>query len=74
MPCYDVPELVFVIQEQEEAERREKEKREKRIYGNWKRLIKGLLIRERLEEKYQFGCTAKKQKPASAADKKRKKK
>ncbi|CAG0888199.1 unnamed protein product, partial [Darwinula stevensoni] len=62
-------------QEQEEAERREEEKREKRIYGNWKRLIKGLLIRERLEEKYQFGCTAtKEQKPAADADKKRKKK
>ncbi|XP_018327473.1 DNA repair protein complementing XP-C cells homolog [Agrilus planipennis] len=40
--------------EQEEQERKEQEKIEKRIYGNWKKLIKGLLIRERLNAKYNF--------------------
>ncbi|XP_018579675.1 DNA repair protein complementing XP-C cells homolog [Anoplophora glabripennis] len=41
--------------EQEEIEKKENEKIEKRVYGNWKKLIKGLLIRERLKAKYDFG-------------------
>lgn len=40
--------------EQEEAERKEQDKYESRVYGNWKKLIKGLLIRERLKLKYNF--------------------
>ncbi|XP_053671425.1 DNA repair protein complementing XP-C cells homolog [Anopheles nili] len=40
--------------EMEEEERREQEKLEKRIYGNWKRLIKGLLVRRKLQNKYNF--------------------
>lgn len=40
--------------EQIEATKRAKEKRDKRIYGNWRKLIKGLLIRERLAAKYNF--------------------
>ncbi|KAF8788031.1 DNA repair protein complementing XP-C cells like protein [Argiope bruennichi] len=39
-------------EEQENIRKREEEKREKRIYGNWKKLIKGLLIRERIKLKY----------------------
>ncbi|XP_054710390.1 DNA repair protein complementing XP-C cells homolog isoform X2 [Uloborus diversus] len=39
-------------EEQENTRKREEEKREKRIYGNWKKLIKGLLIRERIKTKY----------------------
>lgn len=39
-------------EEQENARKREEEKREKRIYGNWRKLIKGLLIRERIKLKY----------------------
>lgn len=35
--------------------RKENEKIEQRVYGNWKKLIKGLLIRERLKAKYDFG-------------------
>lgn len=56
------------VQEQEEAEKREQEKIEKRVYGNWKRLIKGLLIRERLKAKYDFG------EPSSSAGGKAKRK
>ncbi|XP_017776815.1 PREDICTED: DNA repair protein complementing XP-C cells homolog [Nicrophorus vespilloides] len=41
--------------EQEEAEKREKEKYEKRVFGNWRKLIRGLLIRERLKRRYDFG-------------------
>nr|XP_023026811.1 DNA repair protein complementing XP-C cells homolog [Leptinotarsa decemlineata] len=41
--------------EQEEMEKREAEKIDKRVYGNWRKLIKGLLIRERLKVKYDFG-------------------
>ncbi|KAM7345691.1 DNA repair protein complementing XP-C cells homolog [Cochliomyia hominivorax] len=41
-------------QDQEEQERKEQEKYEARVYGNWKKLIKGLLIRERLKLKYNF--------------------
>ncbi|XP_069499506.1 DNA repair protein complementing XP-C cells [Ambystoma mexicanum] len=38
--------------EQAELEKKENEKREKRVWGNWKLLIKGLLIRERLKQRY----------------------
>ncbi|XP_040214815.1 DNA repair protein complementing XP-C cells isoform X2 [Rana temporaria] len=38
--------------EQVDIERKQKEKREKRVWGNWKLLIKGLLIRERLKARY----------------------
>ncbi|KAF4523287.1 hypothetical protein B566_EDAN009410 [Ephemera danica] len=41
-------------QEEEERERRHEEKRQKRVYGNWRRLINGLLIRENLKRKYNF--------------------
>ncbi|XP_052863533.1 DNA repair protein complementing XP-C cells homolog [Anopheles cruzii] len=41
-------------QEQEAEQLRAREKYEKRVYGNWKRLIKGLLIRQRLQNKYKF--------------------
>ncbi|XP_047004382.1 DNA repair protein complementing XP-C cells homolog isoform X1 [Schistocerca americana] len=41
--------------EEEAAETRYEEKRLKRIYGNWRRLIKGLFIRERLKARYNFG-------------------
>lgn len=40
--------------EQDEVERREEEKREKRVLDNWKKLIKGLLIKEKLKNKYNF--------------------
>lgn len=40
--------------EQEEAERKEDEKYYQRVYGNWKKLYRGLLIRERLKRKYNF--------------------
>ncbi|KAG5868154.1 hypothetical protein JTB14_017347 [Gonioctena quinquepunctata] len=40
--------------EQDEMEKREKEKLDNRVYGNWKKLIKGLFIREKLKRKYNF--------------------
>lgn len=47
--------LIFFFQEIDESAKRNEEKREKRIYGNWKRLIRGLLIREKLKLRYAFG-------------------
>ncbi|XP_013419068.1 DNA repair protein complementing XP-C cells homolog [Lingula anatina] len=41
-------------EDQEEQERREAEKREKRVLTNWKTLVKGLLIKERLKRKYNL--------------------
>ncbi|XP_011178716.2 DNA repair protein complementing XP-C cells homolog isoform X1 [Zeugodacus cucurbitae] len=41
-------------QDQEEQEKKEQDKYEARVYGNWKKLIKGLIIRERLKKKYNF--------------------
>lgn len=38
----------------DESAKRREEKHEKRIYGNWRRLIKGLLIREALKARYDF--------------------
>lgn len=40
--------------EQVEAAKRAEEKRDKRVYGNWRKLIRGLLIREQLAAKYDF--------------------
>jgi hypothetical protein len=45
----------FQKQEEQEREKRNEEKRLKRIYGNWRKLINGLLIREKLKKKYSFG-------------------
>lgn len=39
-------------QEQTEQAKRAEEKREKRIYGNWKKLIQGILVKERVRKKY----------------------
>ncbi|XP_023241598.1 DNA repair protein complementing XP-C cells homolog isoform X1 [Centruroides sculpturatus] len=39
-------------EDQEIQQQREKEKREKRIYDNWKRLIKKLLAKEKIKNKY----------------------
>lgn len=47
---------------QEEAKRKEDEKYEARVYGNWKKLIKGLWIRERLQRKYKFADDSNKEK------------
>nr|XP_041574808.1 DNA repair protein complementing XP-C cells isoform X1 [Taeniopygia guttata] len=40
--------------EQAEIEKKEKQKREIRALGNWKLLTKGLLIRERLKQRYSI--------------------
>ena len=42
------------VQDIDESAKRREEKHEKRIYGNWRRLIKGLLIREALKSRYDF--------------------
>lgn len=39
---------------------------EARVYGNWKRLIKGLLIKQRLKNKYGF------EDPSTSKEKKKK--
>ncbi|XP_063147747.1 DNA repair protein complementing XP-C cells isoform X2 [Candoia aspera] len=52
--CEEYKEVLVAAWENEESERekREKEKREKRVLGNWKLLVKGLLIKERLKKRY----------------------
>ncbi|KAF7249727.1 DNA repair protein complementing XP-C cells [Varanus komodoensis] len=52
--CEEYKEVLVAAWENEEAERekREKEKREKRVLGNWKLMVKGLLIKERLKQRY----------------------
>ncbi|CAG4940797.1 unnamed protein product [Colias eurytheme] len=54
--CKEFEEIITEawIKDQEETERREQERMEARVYGNWRRLIKGLFIRERLKAKYGF--------------------
>ncbi|XP_075972892.1 DNA repair protein complementing XP-C cells homolog [Anticarsia gemmatalis] len=54
--CQEFEEIIVDAwtKDQEEQERRELEKTEMRVYGNWRRLIKSLLIRERLKLKYGF--------------------
>ncbi|XP_041973030.1 DNA repair protein complementing XP-C cells homolog [Aricia agestis] len=54
--CKEFEEIITEAwaKDQEDQERREIEKFEARVYGNWKRLIKGMLIKERLKAKYGF--------------------
>uniref|UniRef100_A0ABI7XC48 XPC complex subunit, DNA damage recognition and repair factor n=1 Tax=Felis catus TaxID=9685 RepID=A0ABI7XC48_FELCA len=52
--CEEYKDVLLAAWENEQAliEKKEKEKREKRALGNWKLLVKGLLIRERLKIRY----------------------
>ncbi|XP_058931131.1 DNA repair protein complementing XP-C cells isoform X2 [Kogia breviceps] len=52
--CEEYKDVLLTAWENEQAliEKKEKEKREKRALGNWKLLVKGLLIRERLRLRY----------------------
>lgn len=52
--CAEYEEVLLDAWRESQANLREKEKqkREKRIYDNWKRLIKGLIIRQNLKIKY----------------------
>ncbi|KAH8401661.1 hypothetical protein KR009_007204 [Drosophila setifemur] len=54
--CEEFREVVVAAweEDQQEQARKEQEKYEARVYGNWKKLIKGLIIRERLKKKYNF--------------------
>uniref|UniRef100_A0A8C5T5F6 p125 n=1 Tax=Malurus cyaneus samueli TaxID=2593467 RepID=A0A8C5T5F6_9PASS len=54
--CEEHKEVLIAAWENEQAEieKKEKEKREKRALGNWKLLTKGLLIRERLKQRYSI--------------------
>ncbi|XP_075288433.1 DNA repair protein complementing XP-C cells isoform X2 [Opisthocomus hoazin] len=54
--CEEYKEVLTAAWENEQAEieKKEKEKREKRAVGNWKLLTKGLLIRERLKQRYSI--------------------
>ncbi|KAM4893685.1 DNA repair protein complementing XP-C cells [Sylvia borin] len=54
--CEEYKEVLVAAWENEQAEieKKEKEKREKRALGNWKLLTKGLLIRERVKQRYSI--------------------
>ncbi|EDV36581.1 uncharacterized protein Dana_GF13029 [Drosophila ananassae] len=54
--CEEFREVVTAAweEDQQEQARKEQAKYEDRVYGNWKKLIKGLIIRERLKKKYNF--------------------
>ncbi|XP_075430724.1 DNA repair protein complementing XP-C cells isoform X2 [Ascaphus truei] len=52
--CEEHKDILLTAWENEQAdiEQKQKEKREKRALGNWKLLVKGLIIRERLQQRY----------------------
>ncbi|XP_076048553.1 DNA repair protein complementing XP-C cells homolog [Oratosquilla oratoria] len=52
--CEEFKDILLDAWNEEQVEqcRREEEKRLQRIYGNWKRLIKGMIVREQIKEKY----------------------
>ncbi|XP_017013485.2 DNA repair protein complementing XP-C cells homolog [Drosophila takahashii] len=54
--CEEFRDVVTAAWEEDQQEqvRKEQEKYEARVYGNWRKLIKGVLIRERLKKKYNF--------------------
>jgi xeroderma pigmentosum group C-complementing protein len=52
--CTEFEDVVIDAWHQDSKDREEKaeEKREKRVVDNWRRLVKGLFIRERIQSKY----------------------
>lgn len=58
--------------DKEESERAQVEKYEARVYGNWKKLIKGLMIRAHLQRKYKFADDDKKPKDEPKAKEEKK--
>ncbi|XP_067137695.1 DNA repair protein complementing XP-C cells homolog [Centruroides vittatus] len=52
--CEEFRDVLIAAWEEDQQiqQQREKEKREKRIYDNWKRLIKKLLAKEKIKNKY----------------------
>ncbi|XP_004442994.1 PREDICTED: DNA repair protein complementing XP-C cells [Ceratotherium simum simum] len=58
--CEEYKDVLLAAWEKEQAviEKKEKEKKEKRALGNWKLLVRGLLIRERLRLRYGAKCEA----------------
>ncbi|XP_067908291.1 DNA repair protein complementing XP-C cells [Heterodontus francisci] len=81
--CEEHVEILLAACEEDEAEmaRKEQKKREQRTMGNWKLLVKGLLIRERLKARYNTqddaalsssqevgrGCSSNKEGPSDSA-------
>ncbi|XP_045763867.1 DNA repair protein complementing XP-C cells homolog [Maniola jurtina] len=65
--CKEFEEVITEawIKDQEDQERKEQEKIEARVYGHWRKLIRGLLIKERLKAKYGF------EEPSTSQDKKK---
>ncbi|XP_050739957.1 DNA repair protein complementing XP-C cells homolog [Eriocheir sinensis] len=61
-------------QEQEEQARRAEERREKKVYDNWRKLIKGLLVRERVRERYQCSSEEEEEEEEEEEGKRKKKK
>lgn len=55
--CEEFKEVLLAAydEEQENTRKREEAKREKRVFGNWRRLVRGLMIRERLKARYGTG-------------------
>ncbi|RWS10463.1 XPC-like protein isoform b [Dinothrombium tinctorium] len=53
--CEQFKEILIAAydEEEENSRKREEEKKMKRIYANWRKLIKGALIRQRLKKKYR---------------------
>jgi xeroderma pigmentosum group C-complementing protein len=52
--CQEYEEVLIAAweEDQDNIRQREEDKREKRVYENWRKLIKGLLIREKVKKKY----------------------
>lgn len=58
-------------QEIEESRKREQKRYEDRVYGNWKRLVRALQIRERLKIRYNYFGGDKSQSTSKATEKKK---
>lgn len=54
MVCKEHEEILLAAwrEEQIHFEERERKKREQRLYGNWKLLIRGMQVKERIQRKY----------------------
>lgn len=55
MVCEEFERILIKAWEEDQtaAEKRANERREQRIFGNWRKLIRGMMIKQRLAAKYE---------------------
>lgn len=71
--CEEYEDTLRAAWEEEQvlAAQRAKERREQRIYGNWRKLIRGMMIKQRLAKKYEMNGEVEDDEPKPSTSSKR---